>query len=141
MPHNARGAVSVGLMFLCAVSTVLSGCGAADPAPGSEKVIVLTDATFEAETTQGVALVDFWATWCGPCDDQAPIVAALAEEYDGKVLVGKLDVDENPKTAERFGVSAIPTLIVFRDGKVVRTLVGLQGKAQLAAAIDAALAR
>jgi thioredoxin 1 len=89
----------------------------------------VTDADFD-ETLKNnkVALIDFWAAWCGPCIALAPTIEELAKEYSGKVLVGKLDVDENSKTAECFQVFSIPTLIVFKNGCEVDRLVGLCAK-------------
>jgi thioredoxin 1 len=89
----------------------------------------LTDANFD-ETVKNnkVALIDFWAGWCGPCRALAPTIEELARDYSGKVLVGKLDVDENPKTAECFQVFSIPTMVVFKDGCEVDRLVGLCAK-------------
>ena len=86
----------------------------------------LSDATFAAETAKGVTLVDFWAPWCGPCRMQAPILEGLAKQVGGKVKICKLNVDDNPATAAGFGVSGIPTLIVFKNGKEVERLVGVQ---------------
>jgi thioredoxin 1 len=101
------------------------------------KPVVLTDANFEelVEQRKGVALVDFWAEWCGPCKMIAPIVEQIAEENGDKMLVGKLDVDANSKTAMRFGVMSIPTLILFKDGEPVERLVGYRPKEQLMAKI------
>ncbi|HHV62724.1 MAG TPA: thioredoxin [Firmicutes bacterium] len=95
--------------------------------------IEVTDATFQAEigTYKGVALVDFWAAWCGPCRMMAPIVSELAEDYQGKAKIAKLDVDENPETASRFGIMSIPTLLIFKDGKVVDQVIGVQPKEAL----------
>lgn len=76
-------------------------------------------------------LVDFWAVWCGPCTMMAPIVDELAEEFEGVVTVGKVDVDENPDLAGRYGVMSIPTLLLFRDGEVLATSVGVKPKEQL----------
>ena len=92
----------------------------------------VTDADFD-ETLKNnkVALIDFWAAWCGPCIALAPTIEELAQEYAGKVLVGKLDVDKNSKTAERFHVFSIPTLIVFKDGCEVERLVGLCAKSRI----------
>ena len=86
----------------------------------------VTDSNFE-ETLKNNKLffVDFWANWCGPCRALAPTIVELAKEYNGKVLIGKLDVDENPATAEKFQVFSIPTMIVFKDGKEAERLVGL----------------
>jgi len=89
------------------------------------KPSVFTDTTFDAETRQeGVVLVDMWAVWCAPCLRLAPTIEQLAKDYAGKVRVGKLNVDENPATPARFGVDSIPTLLVFRDGKLVDQIVG-----------------
>jgi thioredoxin 1 len=95
---------------------------------GNEPLHV-TDANFD-ETIKNnkVALIDFWAGWCGPCRALAPTITELASDYSGKVLVGKLDVDENPKTAECFQVFSIPTLVVFKDGCEAERLVGLCAK-------------
>lgn len=95
--------------------------------------IQVTDSDFEAQVEQhsGLAVVDFWATWCGPCRMIAPILEQLAVEYQGKVKVTKLDVDSNIKTATRFNVRSIPTILFFKDGKLVDQVVGAVPKAQL----------
>jgi thioredoxin 1 len=97
----------------------------------------VTDANFD-ETVKNnkVALIDFWAGWCGPCRALAPTIVELARDYNGKVLVGKLDVDENPKTAECFQVFSIPTMIVFKDGCEVERLVGLCAKNRIEDALQ-----
>ena len=84
-------------------------------------------------------MVDFWATWCGPCRMVAPIVEELAEEYDGRISVGKVDVDQNPGVASRYGVMSIPSLIIFKDGKPVSNIVGYRPKEQLKQNLDAVL--
>ncbi len=86
----------------------------------------VTDADFgtEVEQKQGLTVVDFWATWCGPCRMIAPILEQLVDEYAGKVTVAKLDVDANPRAAARFGVRSIPTLLFFKDGKLVDQVIG-----------------
>lgn len=103
-------------------------------------VKVLTDDNFEAETNDGVVLIDFWATWCGPCRMQAPIIEQLAEEMGDKVTIGKLDVDANPQTAQKFGIMSIPTLLVKKDGQVVDQFIGVQMKDQLKQALEKQLA-
>ena len=84
----------------------------------SEKVKVFTDANFGEEVKNGVVLVDFWATWCAPCRRIAPIVDQLAEEYNGKLTVAKVDIDENPMTPSKFMVRGIPTLLLFKNGEL-----------------------
>jgi thioredoxin 1 len=88
--------------------------------------VTVTDDNFatEIEGTDGLALVDFWAAWCGPCRMVAPIVEQIASDYEGKVKVGKLDVDANQQTAVRFNVRSIPSILFFKDGKLVDTVVG-----------------
>ncbi len=97
------------------------------------KAIAVTDADFEQQVEQhdGVAVVDFWATWCGPCRMIAPVLDQLADEYEGKVKVTKLDVDSNIRTATRFGVRSIPTILFFKGGKLVDQVVGAVPKAAL----------
>ena len=81
-------------------------------------------------------LVDFWATWCGPCRMIAPVIEQIGAEYEGRAIVGKVDVDEEPSLAQKFSVMSIPTLIVMKNGKVVETAVGARGKAAVAAMIN-----
>jgi thioredoxin 1 len=94
-------------------------------------VEAITDQNFQDVTGKGVVLTDFWATWCGPCRMQSPVVEQLADEYDGEVKFTKMDVDENPETAQGFGIMSIPTLMIKKDGQVVETLVGYHSKEQL----------
>lgn len=97
---------------------------------------IVTDATFEAETNQGLVLVDFWATWCGPCLMQAPILEQLSQEIDEDDLkIVKMDADENPNTAREFGIMSIPTLLFRKDGEVVKQVAGVHTKEQLKAII------
>lgn len=89
-----------------------------------------TDKTFENDTSKGVTLTDFWATWCGPCRMQSPVVEQLSGEMD-EVTFNKMDVDANPDTPQKFGIMSIPTLLVKKDGQVVDTIVGYHTKDQL----------
>jgi len=102
------------------------------------KTVVVTDDSFPSEVEQqsGLAVVDFWATWCGPCRMIAPILDQLSEEYAGRVKITKLDVDANQKTAARFQVRSIPTLLFFKDGKLVDQVIGAVPKTALAAKFD-----
>lgn len=107
----------------------------------SSKVIELKEETFaEVVDAPGLALVDFWAVWCGPCKMIAPVVQQMAEEYDGRVRVAKLNVDDAPTVAARYNIRSIPTIILFRDGQVIDTIVGAVPRAQIVAAIEKALA-
>lgn len=107
----------------------------------SDKIIYVTDATFENEILQasGPVLVDYWAEWCGPCKMIAPILDEIAAEYDGKLKVAKLNIDENPVTPPKFGIRGIPTLMIFKGGNVEATKVGAVSKSQLTAFIDSNL--
>ncbi|MCC8191234.1 MAG: thioredoxin [Planctomycetes bacterium] len=99
----------------------------------------LTDTTFDTAVSSGVTLVDFWAPWCPPCRAQGPILEKLASSYDGKAVVAKVNVDEQGQAAAKYNVSSIPTLILMKDGKPVKTFVGLQQEAELASALDSCL--
>lgn len=100
--------------------------------------IIFTEANFEAEALKGElpVLVDFYADWCGPCKMQGPIIEELAKDMAGKAKVGKLNIDQNPAIAEKYGVMSIPTIILFKNGEVKKTLVGLQGKEALKAELE-----
>ncbi|AUJ31626.1 MAG: thioredoxin [Liquorilactobacillus nagelii] len=91
----------------------------------------LTDATFEEATKTGVTLTDFWATWCGPCRMQSPVVEELDDEMGDQVSFAKVDVDQNTQVASEFGIMSIPTLLIKKDGQVVDTLVGYHPKEQI----------
>jgi thioredoxin 1 len=105
------------------------------------KVVHVSDSEFDGEVikAEGAVLVDFWAEWCGPCKMIAPILDAIANEYDGKLKVVKINIDENPQTPQRYGVRGIPTLLIFKGGEVEATKVGALSKQQLAQFIDSNL--
>jgi len=107
----------------------------------SDAIVQVTDATFQNEVLESElpVLVDYWAEWCGPCKMIAPILDALADEYAGKLKIGKINIDDNPDTPARFGVRGIPTLMLFKDGDMVATKVGALSKSQLAAFLDSHL--
>ena len=102
----------------------------------TNNVAELNDKTFNETISTGVTLVDFWAAWCMPCRMQGPIVDKVADEIGEKAKVGKLDVDRYPSLAGKYGVMSIPTLIVFKDGKVAKTFVGVQSEQTLMSAIS-----
>ncbi len=108
---------------------------------GSDKIITLTDQNFQEEVKAASTpvLVDFWAEWCAPCRMIAPVLDELAEEYDGKVKIGKVNVDDNRSTAAQYGVMSIPTLILFKNGEMVEQMVGAQPKENLAKVLQSAL--
>ena len=100
--------------------------------------VTITDANFDTEVLQNSkpVLVDFWAVWCGPCQMQRPIVEEVAKVLDGKVKVGKLNVDENPQVSQKFDIMSIPTLMIFKGGTVVRQFIGVQSKETLLAELN-----
>jgi thioredoxin 1 len=105
------------------------------------KPVTITDENFDTEVIKSdvPVLIDFWATWCGPCKAIAPIVEDLSNEYNGKVKIGKLDVDNNQQSAIKYGVRSIPTLLIFKDGKVNDMIIGAVPKAQIVQKLNAAL--
>ena len=105
------------------------------------KAIVLNDANFDATiNSEKPVLVDFWAEWCGPCKMIGPVVEELAGDYEGKVVIGKLNVDENPSVTARYGIRSIPTLLVFKGGQIVDKQIGAVPKSVLAQKLEAQVA-
>jgi thioredoxin 1 len=107
----------------------------------SELIVHLSDDSFEEEVLKSglPVLVDYWAEWCGPCKMIAPVLDEIAGEYDGKIKVAKLNIDDNPNTPPKYGIRGIPTLMLFKDGEVEATKVGAVSKSQLTAFIDSNL--
>lgn len=101
-------------------------------------ILHVTDSNFKKEVLEKkpVVLVDFWANWCGPCKMIAPIIEELAKEYEGKIIIAKLDVDESPKVAGQYGIMSIPTLVFFKDGKVLSQVVGALNRNELKRKIE-----
>ena len=102
----------------------------------SEKKFTVSNFETEVLAAEKPVLVDFWATWCGPCRMLAPVIAQIAEEQEGKIKVGKIDVDEQPELAVRYGIASIPTLKVFKDGEVVKSSIGVIPKPMIEALFE-----
>ncbi|SMN15090.1 Thioredoxin [uncultured Candidatus Thioglobus sp.] len=104
----------------------------------NDKILAVTDASFEADVINSsqAVLVDFWAEWCGPCKALALVLDEIANEYDGKVVIAKINVDENDQTPQKYGIRGIPTMLLFKDGVVAATKMGALSRAELSAFID-----
>lgn len=103
----------------------------------NENCVKITSDNFDSViASNDVVMVDFWASWCGPCKMLGPVVEEVADDYAGRVVVGKVNVDDCPDLAERFGIMSIPSVFVFKAGKIVDKMIGFRQKAQLAAALD-----
>jgi thioredoxin 1 len=101
-----------------------------------ENIVTLTTDNFNEQIATGVVMVDFWASWCMPCKAMAPVIDEIASQTTGKIKVGKVDIDKNGPLARQFGIQAIPTLVIFKDGKQVETLVGMQSKESIVQALS-----
>ena len=103
-----------------------------------QHTVEFTDDNFQDEVlnSTGGVLVDFWAPWCGPCRQIAPLIDQLAEQFSGKVKVGKINIDDNPNITQQYGISSIPTLMLFKDGEVAERFMGMPAKAKLVGAIE-----
>jgi thioredoxin 1 len=103
--------------------------------------LTLTDKNFDQEVLQSKipVLVDFWASWCGPCRMVGPIIDELAKDYEGKLKVGKMNVDENQESPKKYNIMSIPSLLIFKNGKVVKTMIGVQSKESFKRQIDEAI--
>ncbi|MEE9551816.1 MAG: thioredoxin TrxA [Gammaproteobacteria bacterium] len=107
----------------------------------SENIVHVTDSTFEDEVLKSETpiIVDYWAEWCGPCKAIAPVLEEIADEYNGKLIVAKIDVDQNQEIPQKYAVRGIPTLMIFKNGEIAGTKVGQMSKSQLSAFIDSTI--
>ena len=134
-------ALTLGLLVAAVVG---SGCGKSSDRPeaNATNVVILSEANFQNEVIAAPqpVLVDFWAPWCGPCRTIGPIVNELAKDFDGRAKVAKVNVDDAPALAQRFGIQGIPTLLIFRDGRVVDQVTGVVPRRELTAKLDKVIA-
>jgi thioredoxin 1 len=120
-------------ILIVSVILALASCksGSSD-----KNIVTLTTSNFGEETAKGVVMVDFWATWCMPCKAMSPVIEEIASQTMGKVKVGKVDIDQNGPLANRFGIQSIPSVLIFKDGQLMETFVGVQSKAALVNALS-----
>ncbi len=123
-------------IFIILFASLIIGLSSCKSGSSDKNITTLTTNNFADETGKGVVMVDFWATWCMPCKAMAPVIEEIATQTVGKVKVGKVDIDENGPLANRFGIQSIPTVLIFRDGVLVETFVGIQSKAALVNALS-----
>lgn len=123
-------------LVIVVVSANISSSSNTGSSVTSENVVHLTDSDFQSTIKKGVTLVDFWAVWCAPCRMQGPIIEEVATDMGTKVKVAKLDVDKNTMTSRQYGIRNIPTMMIFKDGKLVQTFVGLKDKKTLIDALN-----
>jgi len=122
---------SLFLVIIASVVLTMASCKS-----GEKDIITLTTGNFVDETSKGIVMVDFWATWCMPCKAMAPVIEEIASQTKGKVKVGKVDIDKNGRLANQFGIQSIPTVMIFKDGQLMETFVGVQSKAALVNALS-----
>ena len=117
-------------------ASLLIGLSSCNSGSSDKNIITLTTDNFTDETGKGIVMVDFWATWCMPCKAMAPVIEEIAGQTIGKIKVGKVDIDKNGPLANKFGIQSIPTVLIFKDGVLVETFVGVQSKAALVNALS-----
>jgi len=122
--------------FTIIIASAMLSLSSCKPGSSEKNIVTLTTGNFADETSKGIVMVDFWATWCMPCKAMAPVIEEIAGQTIGKVKVGKVDIDANGPLANQFGIQSIPTLIIFKDGVPVETLIGIQSKAALVNALS-----
>ena len=124
------------IFFILISASVLLGFVSCKSSSSDKNILTLTSSNFVDETAKGVVMVDFWATWCVPCRAMAPVIEEIAGQTIGKVKVGKVDIDQNGPLANRFGIQSIPTVLIFKDGQLMETFIGVQSKAALVNALS-----
>jgi len=124
------------ILFIFLFTTLIISMSSCKSGSSDKNIITLTTDNFADETGKGIVMVDFWATWCMPCKAMAPVIEEIASQTIGKVKVGKVDIDQNEPLANRFGIQAIPSVLIFKDGVLVETIVGVQSKAALVNALS-----